>query len=97
MFDAPLENVITTGVTAEAVESMERALKSDLLREAEMNGGKILLHDEVAESDGSFTIIAAWEEVGESEYVIFTIQFFSAHEKIFDFDDRLTHHSLNLL
>lgn len=63
--DAPLENVITTGVTAETVESMEGALKKDLLRESQMNGGKILLHDEIQEADGSFTIIAAWEEVGE--------------------------------
>lgn len=38
--DKPLENVVTTGITADIVESMERALKHDLLKEAEANDGK---------------------------------------------------------
>ncbi|ORY84702.1 inositol hexakisphosphate-domain-containing protein [Leucosporidium creatinivorum] len=63
LFDAPLENVVTTGVTTETVEAMEVALKEDLLLEASMNGGKVLLHDEIAEADGSFTVTAIWEEV----------------------------------
>ena len=67
LFDAPLENVVTTGVSAITVEAMETTLKKDLLREAELNAGKILLHDEVEEADGSFTVIAAWEDAGEAE------------------------------
>jgi hypothetical protein len=59
--------VITTGVTSETVEAMELALKQDLLTEAAANGGKILLHDEVAEPDGSFTVTAIWEEVHPGE------------------------------
>lgn len=58
---------MTTGVTAETVESMEKALKKDLLKEADMNSGQILLHDEVEEADGSFTVIAAWENASETE------------------------------
>lgn len=88
LFNAPLENVITTGVTAgeplffllvlqlfhridvcwpalDTVESMEKALKADLCLEAKHNGGKVLLHDEIEEADGSFTIIAAWEDISE--------------------------------
>lgn len=67
LFDAPLENVITTGVTSETVENMEAALKQDLLLEASLNGGKVLLHDEIEEADGSFTVTATWEEVTPAE------------------------------
>lgn len=43
LFDRPLENVITTGVTTATVEAMEVELKKDLLREREKTGGKVLL------------------------------------------------------
>jgi hypothetical protein len=58
----PLENVITTGVTAESVEGQESALKKDVIREAEHNEGRILLHDETVDGNGKFTITAQWEE-----------------------------------
>lgn len=67
LFEAPLENVVTTGVTADIVEEMEMALKRDLQLEAAENGGKVLLHDEIEEADGSFTITATWEEVKPEE------------------------------
>lgn len=67
LFDSPLENVVTTGVTASTVEAMELALKRDLLNESAQNGGKILLHDEIEETDGSFTITATWEAVTAAE------------------------------
>ncbi|KAK4055018.1 hypothetical protein OIO90_003359 [Microbotryomycetes sp. JL221] len=67
LFDAPLENVVTTGVTAETVEAMESALKEDLLAEARNNNGKILLHDEIVEPDGSFTVTAVWEDVSPED------------------------------
>lgn len=41
LFEAPLENVVTTGVTADIVEGMERALKNDLLKERAANDGKV--------------------------------------------------------
>lgn len=46
---------------------MEKALKADLLAEASQNGGKILLHDEIVEPDGSFTVTATWEQVQPEE------------------------------
>ncbi|GAA6056946.1 hypothetical protein JCM3770_007157 [Rhodotorula araucariae] len=62
LFDRPLENVITTGVTTATVEAMEAELKRDLLREREKTGGKVLLHDEI-EENGTFTVTAMWEDV----------------------------------
>lgn len=58
----PLENVITTGVTTESVEGQEQALKTDVLREAQRHGGRLLLHDETDDGNGRFTITAQWEE-----------------------------------
>ena len=58
----PLENVITTGVTAESVEGQESALKMDVLREAQKNDGRLLLHDETDDGNGRFTVTAQWEE-----------------------------------
>lgn len=57
----PVENVITTGVTAETVEGQENALKSDVLREIEKCEGRLLLHDETDDGHGKFTITAEWE------------------------------------
>ncbi|GAA5856222.1 hypothetical protein JCM8547_000828 [Rhodosporidiobolus lusitaniae] len=62
LFNQPLENVITTGVSTQTVETMEIELKGDLLRELEKTGGKVLLHDEI-EENGNFIVTAMWEEV----------------------------------
>ncbi|GAA6059315.1 hypothetical protein JCM10212_005895 [Sporobolomyces blumeae] len=62
LFNQPLENVVTTGVTTATVEAMEQELKRDLLREREKTGGKVLLHDEI-EENGTFTVTAMWEHV----------------------------------
>ncbi|KAH9824387.1 inositol hexakisphosphate-domain-containing protein [Melampsora americana] len=66
LFDQPLENVITTGVAAAAVEGMEAALKSDVLNEIREMNGRLLLHDEV-EENGKFCITALWETVAETD------------------------------
>lgn len=57
LLDQPLENVITTGVATAAVEGMEDALKSDVIREVRDNNGRMLLHDEV-EENGRFKVSA---------------------------------------
>ncbi|KNZ49561.1 hypothetical protein VP01_493g4 [Puccinia sorghi] len=62
LFDQPLENVVTTGVAAAAVEGMEEALKNDVLNEIIDRGGRVLLHDEV-EENGKFIVTAVWETV----------------------------------
>lgn len=66
----PLENVITTGVTADSVEGQEDALKSDVIREAEKHQGKLLLHDETDDGNGKFTVTAQWEEGITAEDVL---------------------------
>lgn len=67
LFDQPLENVITTGVAAAAVEGMEAALKNDVLNEIKERDGRLLLHDEV-EENGKFCITAI---VSRSPYLVY--------------------------
>ena len=49
------------------VETMEERFKKDVLRELRQDGGRILLHDEVEERPGVFTIIPIWETVSEED------------------------------
>lgn len=44
---------------------MERSLKKDVIRELITSNGRILLHDEVEERPGVFSIIPIWEDVGQ--------------------------------
>ncbi|KAG1838839.1 inositol hexakisphosphate-domain-containing protein [Suillus tomentosus] len=65
--DKPLENVEATGVTTAMVEAMEERLKKDVIREVRMGNGRILLHDELEERPGVFSIIPIWETVEEAD------------------------------
>ncbi|KAG2141169.1 inositol hexakisphosphate-domain-containing protein [Suillus bovinus] len=65
--DKPLENVEATGVTTAMVEAMEGRLKKDVIREVRMGDGRILLHDELEERPGVFSIIPIWETVEEDD------------------------------
>ncbi|KAK0205042.1 inositol hexakisphosphate-domain-containing protein [Desarmillaria ectypa] len=67
LVDKPLENVEATGVTTAMVEAMEQSFKRDVLRELRAGKGRILLHDEVEERPGVFSIIPLWEEVEEKD------------------------------
>ncbi|PPQ64143.1 hypothetical protein CVT24_008773 [Panaeolus cyanescens] len=67
LVNRPLENVEATGVTTATVENMEQSFKKDILRELKRGNGRILLHDEVEERPGVFSIIPIWEVVGEDE------------------------------
>ncbi|PCH42051.1 hypothetical protein WOLCODRAFT_119866, partial [Wolfiporia cocos MD-104 SS10] len=67
LVDKPLENVEATGVTTSMVEAMEANLKRDVVREVMSGGGRILLHDEVEERPGVFSIIPIWEDVKEND------------------------------
>lgn len=49
------------------VETMEERFKRDVLRELRQGGGRILLHDEVEERPGVFSIIPIWETVSEED------------------------------
>lgn len=46
---------------------MERNFKKDVLRELRAGNGRILLHDEVEERPGVFSIIPIWETVSEED------------------------------
>jgi len=63
----PLENVIATGVTTSVIEDMEKSFKKDVVRELREGNGRILLHDEVEERPGTFSIVPIWEVVEEHE------------------------------
>ncbi|EKM78648.1 hypothetical protein AGABI1DRAFT_100687 [Agaricus bisporus var. burnettii JB137-S8] len=67
LVNKPLENVEATGVTTAVVESMEEGFKKDVLREMRAGDGRILLHDEVEEHPGVFSIIPIWEMVTEDD------------------------------
>lgn len=56
-----------TGVTTAVVEGMEQSFKKDVLRELRAGNGRILLHDEVEERPGVFSIIPLWETVSEND------------------------------
>ncbi|KAJ1604262.1 hypothetical protein NDA14_007583 [Ustilago hordei] len=65
--DQPVTNIEATGVTTDVVESMELALKNDMLKEAAQRGGRVLLHDETEIRQGEFDIIPVWETVKEGD------------------------------
>lgn len=65
--ERPVENIEATGINSVVVESMEQSFKKDVLRELRENNGRVLLHDEVEERPGSFSIIPIWETVSEDE------------------------------
>ncbi|KAJ4477327.1 inositol hexakisphosphate-domain-containing protein [Lentinula aciculospora] len=67
LVDRPLQNVEATGVTTAVVEVMERNFKEDVICELRSGKGKILLHDEVEERPGVFSIIPIWESVREED------------------------------
>jgi len=67
LVNRPLENVEATGVTTSTVENMEQSFKKDILRELSKGDGRILLHDEVEERPGVFSIIPIWEVVSASD------------------------------
>jgi hypothetical protein len=46
---------------------MEESFKKDVLRELRAGDGRILLHDEVEERPGVFSLIPIWEEVSEDD------------------------------
>lgn len=54
-------------MTTAVVETMEENFKKDVLRELRQGEGRILLHDEVEERPGVFSIIPIWEFVSEEE------------------------------
>ncbi|PKI83269.1 hypothetical protein MVES_002830 [Malassezia vespertilionis] len=65
--DQPLTNVEATGVTTDVVERIEQTLKKELLAEAHLRNGRVLLHDEVQSDGGDFEIFPLWESVRDED------------------------------
>ncbi|KAG6919205.1 hypothetical protein DXG01_008503 [Tephrocybe rancida] len=65
--DRPLENLEATGVTTAVVEAMEQSFKKDVLRELRAGDGRILLHDELEDRPGTFSVVPIWETVAEDD------------------------------
>lgn len=58
-FQDPLKNLETTGIERERVESMERRMKDDVLRELSQFHGRLLLHEELITPQG-FSIVVCF-------------------------------------
>jgi hypothetical protein len=54
-------------VETRVVERMEEKFKKDVLRELRAANGRVLLHDEVEERPGVFSIIPIWETLSEDD------------------------------
>jgi len=67
LIDKPLQNVEATGVTTDIVEAMENNMKKDLQDEVQANMGKILLHDELEDPPGVYTITPQFETISEKD------------------------------
>ncbi|KAG6832796.1 hypothetical protein H0H92_009414 [Tricholoma furcatifolium] len=67
LVDRPLENLEATGITTAVVEGMEVSFKKDVLRELRAGDGRVLLHDELEDRPGHFSVVPIWETVTEDE------------------------------
>ncbi|KAG8824150.1 hypothetical protein FRC17_009172 [Serendipita sp. 399] len=65
--DRPLQNMEATGVTTDVVERMEKSLKRDVQKEVIAGNGRILLHDELEDAPGKFTITPQWETISTDD------------------------------
>ncbi|KZP00352.1 hypothetical protein CALVIDRAFT_560340 [Calocera viscosa TUFC12733] len=65
--DRPFKNVEATGITTADVEVIEVNLKRDAVDEVREGGGRILLHDELDDGTGDYTLTPMWETVKEDE------------------------------
>lgn len=54
-------------MTTAVVESMEKSFQKDVLREVSAGNGRILLHDEIEERPGVFSLVPIWETVSETD------------------------------
>jgi hypothetical protein len=46
---------------------MEKRFKKDVLRELKVGNGRILLHDELEERPGVFSVVPLWETVSDDD------------------------------
>jgi hypothetical protein len=56
LFQDPMKNLEATGIARERVENMENQMKADAIKELRRYSGRLLLHEEHADSNG-FSIV----------------------------------------
>lgn len=67
LFQDPLKNLESTGITTDRVESMEERMKLEALSEWKEYQGRLLLHDEKANDRGEFDLVGLWETVAKED------------------------------
>ncbi|CAO0803096.1 unnamed protein product [Mucor circinelloides] len=64
LFQDPLKNLESTGITTDRVEGMEERMKLEAINEWKEYDGRLLLHDEKAnEKKNEFDLVGMWESV----------------------------------
>ncbi|KAI9486886.1 MAG: inositol hexakisphosphate-domain-containing protein [Benjaminiella poitrasii] len=63
LFQEPLKNLESTGITTERVELMEDRMKLDAINEWNEYDSRLLLHDEKPNEKGEYELMGMWETV----------------------------------
>ncbi|KAI9265662.1 inositol hexakisphosphate-domain-containing protein [Helicostylum pulchrum] len=67
LFQDPLKNLESTGITTDRVESMEERMKLEATNEWKEYEGRLLLHDEKPNERGEYEIVGLWETVSKED------------------------------
>ncbi|RCI04172.1 hypothetical protein CU098_006507 [Rhizopus stolonifer] len=67
LFQDPLKNLESTGITTDRVEGIEERMKLEALNEWKEYEGRLLLHDEKPNERGEFDLVGIWETVNVEE------------------------------
>ncbi|OBZ84318.1 Paladin [Choanephora cucurbitarum] len=67
LFQDPLKNLESTGITTDRVEGIEERMKLEAKNECVEYEGRLLLHDEKANDRGEFDLVGMWETVNLEE------------------------------
>lgn len=59
LFQDPLKNLESTGITTDRVESMEEIMKREAINEWKEYDGRLLLHDEAPNEKGEFELVVS--------------------------------------
>ncbi|KAG2199112.1 hypothetical protein INT46_010520 [Mucor plumbeus] len=63
LFQDPLKNLESTGITTDRVEGMEERMKLEAINEWKEYDGRLLLHDEKPNEKGEFDLVGMWESI----------------------------------
>lgn len=63
LYQDPLKNLESTGITTDRVESIEERMKLEAINEWKEYDGRLLLHDEKPNEKGEFDLVGLWETI----------------------------------